>query len=63
MNIDAFLDGMGSIFFWKPSRFNTDKTPQEIDAEAIRGDWERVGENMWGALETYGAEHKAPDER
>lgn len=59
MNFDAFLDGMGSIYFWKPSRFDDDKTPQQIDDDVIRADWERVGQNMWRALETYGADVKA----
>jgi len=58
----AFLEGMGSLSFFpnnnsKPYWMRKDLTPQEQDALAqeqdaltMKGDWEKVGENMKNSI-------------
>jgi len=47
----AFFEGMGSLSLFpnnnsKPYWMKDNLTPEEQDALAIRGDWEKVGEDM-----------------
>jgi len=54
----SFLEGMGSLSFFpnnnsKPYWMNNNLTPQEQDALAIRGDWEKVGEDMKSSMNNF----------
>ena len=52
----AFFRGMGSLSLfpynnYKQSWMRNDLTPQEQDALAIKGDWEKVGQDMKTAMD------------
>ncbi len=50
-----FLRGIASLFSLPGSysRFYTDQILSRSNADAIRADWEAVGENLWWALGQY----------
>ena len=45
-----FLNGMGSVLDLSGSSDSLDWILNRSDEEAIRSDWEMVGENLWDAL-------------
>lgn len=54
----AFIKGMGSLSLfpnnnYKPYWMKDNLTPQEQDALAIRGDWEKVGKDLRNATNNY----------
>lgn len=50
-----FLSGIASLFSLPGSysRYYTDQILSRSNADAIRADWEAVGENLWWALGQY----------
>jgi len=62
----AFFEGMGSLSFFpynnsKPYWMRKDLTPQEQDTLAIRGDWEKVGEDLRISMDKY--EESLPNDK
>ncbi|MCY3575362.1 MAG: hypothetical protein OXG92_00395 [Chloroflexi bacterium] len=57
---NAFIRGLGGMFSWVDvlNRRLLAETPAEADAEALREDWETVGNLMYDALGMYGCVYK-----
>jgi len=56
--VSAFIEGMGSLRLfggpsYKPYWMKDNLTPQEQDALAIRGDWEKVGEDLRISMDNF----------
>ncbi|MCX6750565.1 MAG: hypothetical protein NTZ83_03845 [Candidatus Pacearchaeota archaeon] len=53
----AFFEGMGSLnilgYYSKPTWMKDDLTPEQQDALAIRGDWEKVGVDLEKAINDF----------
>ena len=51
----SFIRGMASIANLSGTILtNSSDTPEEADAKALISDWSMVGEDIKGALDTYG---------
>lgn len=63
-----FLRGMGSIVEIYPTRRNYDKLivkvrRHETDLEALRSDWERIGQDMQRAIDIVSNERRRKESR
>jgi len=60
--IKNLLRGAGSIMAIYPAESAAARAraihPYRTDAEALRRDWNRVGQDLWGAMDTYKHEQK-----
>lgn len=59
-----FLRGMASLFDLSPRKINpyagmSEEEKLQADADALRGDWEAVGGDLWKAVETVMEESKS----
>lgn len=57
---NAFIRGLGGLFSWVDvlNRRLFAETAAEADAEALREDWETVGDLMYDALGIYSCQYK-----
>ena len=57
---NAFIRGLGGLFSWVDvlNRRLFAETAAEADAEALREDWETVGDLMYDALGIYSCRYK-----
>jgi len=58
---ENFLGGIASVFdlFGRGNRLLFYDDPWQADWEALHGDWQMVGQDMWSAMQTFEVDHKA----
>jgi len=49
----SFLRGVSKIFDIGATTKRVSLGNEQSDAEALRRDWETIGDNMWGAIDEY----------
>jgi hypothetical protein len=55
----AFLEGMASVFDLYGTRFRSRKSRRRTDADAMAGDWQRVGSDLYRAAASVKSESKS----
>ncbi|MCK4653488.1 MAG: hypothetical protein KAU01_03490 [Candidatus Cloacimonetes bacterium] len=58
MKINPFLLGLARLFDFTQSLNQIGpKKPKQVDGEAIKNDWEKIGQDLWFAVNKYSAEN------